>query len=177
MNCRQAGMARVPRRTCWGGQWEPLRVSAGQGGAQLWPGDLPLRGQRAPVLARLSGEVGRGPPAPLPAAPAPGAACLRQRWMGWAGTQEEVGLESSLLTPAEIYGAAARARWGCHSANVIGTRWRWQGGDRGRGEAGAWGPGACLGLEPRWSQPSEMSSALRVCRLCPPLLYPALTSP
>lgn len=57
-----------------------------------------------------------------------------------------MGRQSSLLVPAEIYGAAASARWGCHSANVIGTRWMWQGGDRGRGEAGAGG-----GLE--WRRP------------------------
>ena len=93
--------------------------------------------------------------------------------MGWARTREEVSPESSLLTPAEIYGAAVSVRWGCHSANVIGTRWRWQGGDRRRGEVGAG-----RGLGPAWGWDGDaMSSALlsATCELyCPPA-HPALT--
>lgn len=132
----------------------------GQGGSHRWLGDLTPKGHRAHALARLSAEVLRGSSSSPSGSTegerrleqAPSAVCPTQRWMGWARTQEEVGLESSLLTPAEIYGAASSAHWGCHSANVIGTRWRWQGGDRGGGEAGAVGaqclPRAGAGMGP-----------------------------
>lgn len=106
-------------------------LTLGSGGALPWP----LRGT---VEASL---------VPLPAfrgeerlAQASHTTRLMQRWTGRVPL-EEVGPESSLLTRAEIYGAAASACWACHSANVIGTQWRWWGGGCGRDEAGA-------GMEP-----------------------------
>lgn len=100
--------------------------------------------------------------------------------MGWARTREEVGPESSLLTPAEIYGAAARAHWA--AALLMGLGQGGGGGERtgvGGGEVGAEG-----GLAPAWGgnghgartprTSSELTSAT-CALLCPWSIQPALT--